>query len=405
MLKAVIFDMDGVIIDSEPLHARAAILAAEKYGVHIDNDFCSHYIGSPAREMFGDILTQYKPSATLEQLISANSYYNNQLLKEAPYTAIEGIPELVKDLTRHGIRLAIASSSTLGQIENVLRDTKLSKYFQIVVSGATIPHPKPSPDIFLKALSELGIRADEAVVIEDSYFGVCAARSAGIACLGYINPNSGRQDLSQASLLTESFKDIGFSYMENLLKRCNGEPILITKTKRLVLRELAVSDIPMIYQIYQNPNVRKYIDDLDDYLETEMEKQKAYIKNVYGFYGYGLWGVFNRDGSTLIGRSGIQNTIIDGRPEIELSYLLDEKHWGMGYALECSRAVLTYAARELGIDNVVAVIDEANLRSIKVALRNGMHMEKELWHHGRRCFLFRITNILETLRTYSRNPI
>ena len=355
--------------------------------------------------MFEDILLQYHPAATLEQLMSANSYYINQLLQKEPYAAIEGIPELVKDLAKHGIRLAIASSSPLRQIENVLHTTGLSKYFQVLVSGAALKNPKPSPDIFEKTLSELGIRADEAVVIEDSYFGVCAAKAAKIACLGYINPNSGSQDLSQADLLTESFKDIGFSYMETLLKRCNGEPILITKTKRLILRELAVSDIPMVYQIYQNPNVRKYIDDLDEYLETEMEKQKAYIKNVYGFYGYGLWGVFNRDGSTLIGRSGIQNTIIDGRPEIELSYLLDEKHWGMGYALECSRAVLTYAAEELGIDNIVAVIDEANLRSIKVALRNGMHMEKELRHHGRRCFLFRITNILETLQKYSQNPV
>lgn len=401
MLKAVIFDMDGVIIDSEPLHAKAAILAAEKYGVTIDMEFCYRYIGSPSHEMFEDILSEYQPAATLEQLMSANSYYINQLTCETPYTPIEGIPELVKDLSRHGIRLAIASSSSLRQIEKVLRDTKLSKYFQVIISGASIPNPKPSPDIFLKALSELGIRADEAVVIEDSCFGVCAAKESKIACLGYINPNSGRQDLSRADLLTDSFSGIGFSYIENLLKRSNGEPILITKTKRLILRELAVSDIPMIYQIYQSPEVRRYIDDLDEYMENEIEKQKAYIKNVYGFYGYGLWGVFNRDGTTLIGRSGIQNTIVDGKPEIELSYLLDEKHWGMGYALECSRAVLTYAAKELGIDNIVAVIDEANLRSIKVALRNGMHMEKELNHHGRRCFLFRITNILETLKKYS----
>ena len=86
-------------------------------------------------------------------------------------------------------------------------------------------------------------------------------------------------------MLIESFDSIDKTFIENTLLRSHGKPITIASTKRLIIRELAVSDIPQIYTIYSDPQVRKYIDNIDDYLDAEMEKQKAYIQKVYSFYG------------------------------------------------------------------------------------------------------------------------
>jgi RimJ/RimL family protein N-acetyltransferase len=229
------------------------------------------------------------------------------------------------------------------------------------------------------------------MIIEDSFNGTLAAKEAGVPCIGFINPNSGNQDLSNASVLIESFKNVDYQFLSDELKRANGEPVTIASTKRLIIRELTVSDIKDMYQIYQNEEVVRFVDDLNDYLDVEMEKHKAYIKNIYGFYGYGLWGVYSKTTKALIGRAGIQNQMIDGKEEVELSYLFDVNHWGYGYAFECITAILSYAVNILEIPRIVAVIDELNTRSIKVAERIGMKCEKEIMHKDRQCYLYSIS--------------
>ena len=132
----------------------------------------------------------------------------------------------------------------------------------------------------------------------------------------------------------------------------------------------------------------EFIPDIDDYLKVEMEKQAAYIRNVYSFYGYGMWGVFSKTTKQLIGRCGIENQMIDGKEEITLSYLLDSHHWGYGYALECCHAVFTYAKNELDITRIVAAIDKRNKRSLNTAKGLGMVQEKEFIHKGVDCALY-----------------
>jgi RimJ/RimL family protein N-acetyltransferase len=145
-----------------------------------------------------------------------------------------------------------------------------------------------------------------------------------------------------------------------------------------------------MYEIYQNPEVKKYITDIDDYLENEIERHKAYVKNVYNFYGYGLWGIFSKDSDQLIGRCGIQHTIVNNREEIELGYLLDVNHWGLGYALECTKAVIDYAFTELNMTRIIAIIDPLNERSIKVASRIGMKKESKITKNTREYWLYSI---------------
>ncbi len=392
MLKAVIFDMDGVLVDSEPLHARAGVLALEKYSVEVTIDYFYDFIGSTTIHMLDTMIKDFNLTTTRDELLITYSAAKHKLVKEEGYKAIPYTKELIIDLYKNGVKLAIASSSALSEIEDIVKTLGIAKYFDKLVSGATVSLPKPAPDVFLKAMSELGVNSTECIIIEDSCNGVRAAEAAGIPSIGFINEHSGKQDLSKAYILIEGFDEINHHFVENTYLRANGKPITIAITNRLIIRELTINDITRMYQIYQNSEVKKYIDDLDDYLEDEIEKHKAYIKNVYNFYGYGLWGVFSKGTGDLIGRCGIQNKIIDGREEIELGYILDINHWGNGYAVECTKAIITYAFHELDINRIVALIDPLNTRSIKVAERIGMIKERYVMKDGRNCYLYSIVS-------------
>ena len=390
MLKAVIFDMDGVIIDSEPLHAKAAVNAMKKFGVDITEEFCYGFVGSTAKHMLEVIKEQNSLSASIDDLMQANLAAKKELLAAEDYPIIPYVKELIIDLHSHGIKLAIASSSPLEEINQTVKKLELEKYISVIVSGMQVENPKPAPDIFLRTANGLEVDPSECVVIEDSYNGVTAAKTAGMTRIGFLNPHSGNQDLSQVNFVIEGFEEINHQFIEQIYQRSKGLPVTIATTSRLIIRELAVDDIKHMYNIYQAPEVRQFVHDIDDYLNVEIEKHKAYIKNVYSFYGYGYWGVFSRQTGELIGRCGIQNNEIDGKVEIELGYLLDVKHWGYGYAIECTKCVLEYAFFSLGIPRIVAVIDVLNERSKRVAEHLGMSVEKEIFHNGRKCLLYSI---------------
>ncbi len=391
MLKAVIFDMDGVLVDSEPFHARAAVLALNNLGISkVTIDYCYQFIGSTTVHMLETMIKDFNISLSVTELHIIYQEALHNLIKTQGHIPIPYTRELITDLYNHGIKLAIASSSTIREIKAVVKALGIQKYFTKLVSGSSVARPKPAPDIFLKAVNELGMNKDECIIIEDSYNGVCSANTAGIPVIGFINKHSGKQDLSAASVLIEGFEEINYKFIENVYLRAHNIPVTIAATKRLIIRELSVHDIPAMYQIYQNTQVKKFIPDIDEYLEDEIEKHKAYIKNVYNFYGYGLWGVFSKETGDLIGRCGIQNNVINGRDEIDLGYVLDVSHWGYGYAIECTKAILSYAFNELHLERIVAQIHHLNIRSVKVAERIGMKKNQTFIKDGNEYYLYAI---------------
>lgn len=388
MLKAIIFDMDGVIIDSEPQHARAALQVLQKHNAPADLAYCMRFIGSSTKNMAENCVRDFHLSLSPEQLLSEMNEAKQKLVQEEGYLPVKGVQSLIASLHKAGYLLAVASSSSQREIQQAVKALGLQKYFHKLISSSSVSRPKPAPDTFLLALERLGVSPKETLIIEDSDFGAEAAASAGVTCIGYLNTHSGNQSLQKAAVIVSSFEGLEPSFFSNVLKRSQGEPVVIADTRRLIIREITERDIPEIYRIYQDPAVRQYIDNIEDYLEEEMEKQRAYIQNVYSFYGYGLWGVYSKTSHKLIGRCGIENQVIDNREEIALSYLLDKEHWGYGYALECCRAVFRYAAEELGIERIVALIRKDNIRSLHTAQKLDMKPEKEVLYKGQQHILY-----------------
>lgn len=392
MLKAVIFDMDGVLIDSEPLHAKAAVLAFKNIDVNITLEYCYRFIGRTNVHMLDTIIHDYNLTYSCEELLDLYNESRRQLIDKEGYSPIPYTKELIEDLYRHGIKLAIASSSSIQDIEEVVTSLGIKRYFDHLISGTTVKHPKPAPDVFLKAAQELGVHTNECIIIEDSYSGLMAGKSADIPVIGFANPNSGNQNLSEACIIIEGFDEIDYNYLNQIHARENGEPATITNTSRLTIRELSENDLYDLKEIYAQHDVNKYIEDIDNDLDIEIEKQKAYIKNVYSFYGYGLWGVYHKETGKLIGRCGIQNRKIQGKEEIELGYLLSKDYWGSGFASESGKAVINYAFHTLQIQRIVAVIEPENYRSVKVAERIGMSKENTVIINNKEYLLYSIEN-------------
>jgi HAD superfamily hydrolase (TIGR01509 family) len=217
MFKAVIFDMDGVLVDSELEHLKVETNILKTLGIEISEEEHNKFVGTTAKYMWSYIKKKYHIKKSIEELIeiNADSYYKHitscYVLKQ-----IDGATKLLENLNINRIKLAVGSSSNINVIEASLKAIKLEKYFDVLVSGQYVKLSKPEPDIFLYAANKLGIKPEECLVVEDSHNGVIAANKAGMKCLGYISEHSGNQDLSSADLITDSFQKISIEKLNKL---------------------------------------------------------------------------------------------------------------------------------------------------------------------------------------------
>lgn len=183
----------------------------------------------------------------------------------------------------------------------------------------------------------------------------------GYACIGIEKCNR----IYSAGYVTDSQDNIDDEFVYMVYCRCNGLPMTICETKRLIIREMSKSDVKLLYDIYKG-NVLKFAEPLYEY-EEEVEFTEKYIENMYGFYGYGLWLLERRADGKLIGRAGLSNRIVDGSNEIELGYIIGEEFQRNGYAFEACEAILKYGFESIGAERIIACIDKNNAPSIGLA--------------------------------------
>jgi len=204
--KLVIFDMDGVLIDSEVFYREINLQLFDKLGVAITEDEYNSFVGIGSPRMWQYVKEKGKLSQSIEKLIQQEKETTHRYLSEKPLEPMQGIPALLEVLQQKDYRIALASSSSRKNIELIIQKIKISQYFDFIVSGEEVQNGKPAPDIFQKAAAHFDIPAENCYVIEDSHNGMRGAKAAGMYCIGLQNPNSGNQDLSACDLVVESFE-------------------------------------------------------------------------------------------------------------------------------------------------------------------------------------------------------
>jgi beta-phosphoglucomutase family hydrolase len=217
MLRAVIFDMDGVIIDSEPIYLRAGNEVFRYLGLDVSEEEHHSYVGISSKDMWSHIGNKYKIDLSTEELVEMEmKSYIDYLLSRKDEKPIPGVVELIEDLYKNNINLALASSSSIKSIKIVLDMFNLGKFFKTVVSGYEVENGKPAPDIFLYAAKRVGVQPEDCIVIEDSENGIEAAKSAGMKCIGFKNVNSGKQDLSSADMVIDSLSEVNYRKLRDV---------------------------------------------------------------------------------------------------------------------------------------------------------------------------------------------
>jgi HAD superfamily hydrolase (TIGR01509 family) len=215
-MEAVIFDMDGVLIDSEPLHFEVDQLVLRKLNIYEGKSYLERFVGYTNPAMWQIIKEEFSIESTIEELIDLQMTVKLSYLEQSNYKAIEGIKELLEELQSFKVPIAIASSSPKIFIEAVIKKIHITDYFHHWISGEEVPKSKPEPDVFLKAAELLKVNPDRCVVIEDSKSGTIAAKSAEMKCIGYRNVNSGNQDLSKADLVVNRISELSYKRMMEL---------------------------------------------------------------------------------------------------------------------------------------------------------------------------------------------
>ena len=208
MIKAFIFDMDGVIVDSEPLHFEVNRRIMRDFGLEFSDEFFHAYVGITNEQMWADLIERYSLNTTIEELQKKDFLLKKEVFRDLQ--PIKGIPELLANLKKDGIAIGLASSSDKAFIEMVLEELGIRGYFQAVVSGEEVERSKPEPEIFLRAAELLNVDPADCLVLEDSRHGVEAAKRAGMICIGYQNPNSGPQDLSRADKIVHTLENLDY---------------------------------------------------------------------------------------------------------------------------------------------------------------------------------------------------
>jgi len=211
MLKAILFDMDGVIVDTEPLHHKAYYMMFDAFNIEVSPELYDSFTGQATLNICKQLCQLFNLDSQPEALVQkkresfAGLFHNDPSLK-----LIDGVLELIKDYHNNGLTLVLASSASMFTINNVFTRFDLDQYFVAKLSGADLKASKPHPEIFEKAAKTSGHERTECLVIEDSTNGVKAAKSAGIYCVGFDSVNSKNQDYSLADKVISHFNEISF---------------------------------------------------------------------------------------------------------------------------------------------------------------------------------------------------
>ncbi len=205
---------------------------------------------------------------------------------------------------------------------------------------------------------------------------IALGKELGIATLAYANPAFPNETYSGVEMIVEGFEEVDADFLEKVFQRYHHIPWTILETERCVVRELCLDDLDGLFELYADEGMDEFTEGLYPY-EEEKEYQHAYINNMYRFFGYGMWLVFQKETGKLIGRAGLEHREIYGETELELGYLIGKKYQGQGYATEVCQAILEYAKENIDFEHINCVVQKGNNASIHMAQKLGFVYQED----------------------------
>lgn len=170
--------------------------------------------------------------------------------------------------------------------------------------------------------------------------------------------------------ILENVDEIEDWYLEMVEARKQQKPWVVYQDERYIVREISVEDLPQLYEMYAKSGVKEYVEPLYEYAE-EKEFTESYIKNMYGFYGYGLWLIFDAKTGKLMGRAGFSHREIDGDNKVELGYIIDADYQSRGHGAAICELLLELGRDRWDFEDVFICCEQDNERSNKIALKLG----------------------------------
>ncbi len=207
MIKAILFDLDGLMVDSEPhsLASWEAVLAER--GVKLDQLTIESILGLRIDATARTLIDKYHLPDTVQGLAEAKTEYQVTHL-DGNVNPMSGLIELLDEIDRRGLKKAVASSGIRRYVETVLRVNGLLDRFSVIITGDQVAHGKPAPDVFLAAANDLNVAPEHCLVLEDAPAGVQAAKAAGMLCIAVPDHSVAWLDLSQANKVVASLHDV-----------------------------------------------------------------------------------------------------------------------------------------------------------------------------------------------------
>lgn len=207
--KAVLFDMDGVIVDTEPLHRKAYFKMFEEVDISVSENLYASFTGSSTKKVCEQLIEKFALNQSDSELSEIKRYhFKNYFDNDPDFDLIPGVLDLIRNFHANNIKLVLASSASRNTFDWVFEKFDLEQYFIGKISGAELKESKPHPEIFLKAAEIAGESKENCIVIEDSTNGILAAHLAGIFCVAYKSEHSSGQNYEKADLVISDFGEI-----------------------------------------------------------------------------------------------------------------------------------------------------------------------------------------------------
>ena len=221
---------------------------------------------------------------------------------------------------------------------------------------------------------------------------ISLGKELGIATMTYANPAFPNQTYAGVDMVVEGFEEVDADFLEKVYQRYHRIPWTILETERCVVKELSLEDLDGLFELYADDGMDAYTEPLYPY-EEEKEFQRAYIENMYRYFGYGMWLVFEKATNQLIGRAGLEHREYNDVVELELGYLIGRKYQGRGYAAEVCKAILAYAKDHAGFERINTLIQDGNDASIALSRKLGFEQKESYETNGKIMHRF-IKNLL-----------